>query len=45
MRNAWKFAWTAARIIFGSAMFGLGFNLFLHPNGLNAGGLSGYLPT
>lgn len=41
MQKAWKLTWTAARIILGSAMFGLGFNLFLKPNGLNAGGLSG----
>ena len=29
------------RIATGCAMFGLGFNLFLEPNGLNAGGISG----
>ncbi len=29
------------KTIFGCALFGLGFNLFLLPNGLNAGGLSG----
>lgn len=29
------------RIAFGCALFGLGFNLFLVPNALNAGGLSG----
>lgn len=28
-------------VVFGSAVFALGFNLFLAPNGLNAGGLSG----
>jgi uncharacterized membrane-anchored protein YitT (DUF2179 family) len=27
--------------VFGCAVFGLGFNLFLEPNGLNAGGVSG----
>ena len=27
--------------VFGCALFGLGFSLFLEPNGLNAGGLSG----
>lgn len=27
---------------FGCAVFGLGFNLFLEPNGLNAGGISGF---
>ena len=30
-----------AKIIFGCAMFALGFDLFLEPNGLNAGGVSG----
>lgn len=34
-------AWDVIRIIFGCALFGLGFNLFLAPNGLNAGGISG----
>lgn len=29
------------KTVFGCALFGLGFNLFLEPNGLNAGGLSG----
>ena len=32
---------TLAKNILGCALFGLGFNLFLSPNGLNAGGLSG----
>ena len=41
MHRAWKKVWMISRIIFGSALFGLGFNLFLEPNGLNAGGLSG----
>lgn len=41
MRKAWNLTWTAIKIILGSALFGLGFNLFLEPNGLNAGGLSG----
>lgn len=30
-----------ARVVIGCALFGVGFNLFLLPNGLNAGGLSG----
>lgn len=30
-----------AKIIIGDMLFALGFNLFLQPNGLNAGGLSG----
>lgn len=29
------------KVLFGCALFGLGFNLFLVPNALNAGGLSG----
>lgn len=29
------------KIVFGCALFALGFNLFLEPNGLNAGGISG----
>jgi len=29
------------KIVLGCAVFGLGFNLFLAPNGLNAGGISG----
>lgn len=33
--------WDFVRIIFGCTLFGLGFNLFLAPNGLNAGGISG----
>ena len=30
------------KTVIGCAMFGLGFNLFLEPNGLNAGGISGF---
>ncbi len=41
MQKAWKPTWKVAKIVFGSVLFGLGFNLFLEPNGLNAGGLSG----
>ena len=29
------------KIVVGCMLFGLGFNLFLEPNGLNAGGISG----
>lgn len=32
---------TVVKVILGSAVFGLGFDLFLEPNGLNAGGISG----
>lgn len=28
-------------IVFGSAVFALGFDLFLDPNGINCGGVSG----
>ena len=41
MRAFWKkFGWIAATIM-GSAMFALGFALFLQPNDLNPGGISG----
>lgn len=41
MKQATKAAWWFFRIIAGSALFGVGFNMFLNPNGLNAGGVSG----
>lgn len=34
----WPIVW---RTVLGCAMFGVGFNLFLEPNGLNAGGIAG----
>ena len=41
MANRWKdYKWIAATV-FGSAVFALGFTLFLQPNDLNAGGISG----
>ena len=41
MGNQWKdYKWVLATI-FGSAVFALGFSLFLQPNDLNAGGISG----
>ena len=41
MANLWKdYKWIAATI-FGSTVFALGFTLFLQPNDLNAGGISG----
>lgn len=41
MRNLWhKFGWIAATIV-GSAVFALGFSLFLQPNDMNPGGISG----
>ena len=41
MKKAWKIAPTIIKIVIGCFLFGLGFNLFLLPNGLNAGGISG----
>ena len=41
MKNARSTAVFIAKIIIGDMLFALGFNLFLQPNGLNAGGLSG----
>ena len=41
MNKARSAAAFMAKIIIGDILFALGFNLFLQPNGLNAGGLSG----
>ncbi len=41
MDKLWKNIWWLLRIVIGSAMFSLGFDLFLAPNHINAGGLSG----
>lgn len=41
MKKAWKDIISVGKIVLGCGIFGLGFNLFLEPNGLNAGGLSG----
>ena len=41
MKRIWKPLWWTLRIVIGCAIFALGFNLFLLPNNLNAGGLSG----
>ena len=41
MNKAVKTVLWFARIILGSGLFALSFNLFLQPNGLNAGGISG----
>ena len=41
MGNQWKeYKWVLSTIL-GSAVFALGFSLFLQPNDLNAGGISG----
>lgn len=41
MKNFFQSALWFGRIILGSTIFSVGFNLFLGPNGLNAGGISG----
>lgn len=41
MNNKLHTAFAIAKTVFGCALFALGFNLFLEPNGLNAGGISG----
>ena len=41
MDNKLKIVKDCGKIAFGAILFGFGFNLFLAPNGLNAGGLSG----
>ena len=39
--SGWKYAQSILKTILGCAVFALGFDLFLQPNGLNAGGISG----
>ena len=41
MNSKLKFVLDYVKIIAGCALFGLGFNLFLEPNDLNAGGITG----
>ena len=41
MKNKLAYILAIGKTIVGCALFGLGFNLFLEPNGLNAGGISG----
>lgn len=41
MDRKWKTVISAIKTVIGCALFGLGFNLFLEPNGLSAGGVSG----
>ena len=41
MKKALQVTVTVIKILVGCGLFGLGFNLFLEPNGLNAGGISG----
>lgn len=40
-RNGLAYFVGVLKMVLGCALFGLGFNLFLAPNGLNAGGISG----
>lgn len=41
MNKVWKELWWILKIVVGSAVFSLSFNLFLAPHELNAGGISG----
>lgn len=41
MKNSLPSAGETLRILLGCTVFGLGFDMFLEPNGLNAGGVSG----
>ena len=41
MKAIWKYVPMVLKITVGCALFALGFNLFLLPNGMNAGGISG----
>ena len=41
MKNVQKNALDFVKILIGCALFGVGFNLFLQPHGLNAGGITG----
>lgn len=41
MKTAWKYLPMILKIAIGCVLFSLGFNLFLVPNGINAGGISG----
>lgn len=41
MKAAWKYLPMIFKMVIGCALFSLGFNLFLVPNGMNAGGISG----
>lgn len=41
MHKKWQWAIDTVKIMFGCALFGVTFNLFLAPSGLNAGGISG----
>ena len=42
MKKIWTIVPVVLKTIIGCAMFAAGFNLFLEPNGLNAGGIAGF---
>ena len=41
MKKVWQEIWWGLKIILGSALFSFGFNMFLEPHGMSAGGVSG----
>ncbi len=41
MHKKWRWAIDMVKIVFGCALFGIAFNMFLAPAGLSAGGISG----
>lgn len=41
MKDKCKWIWSYLKIAIGCAIFGIGFNMFLAPSGLNAGGVAG----
>lgn len=41
MNKSYGLAWDILKTVVGTAVFALGFSLFLEPNGLNVGGISG----
>ena len=41
MKDWRKFLWNYVKILLGCAIFGVGFNMFLTPSGLNVGGVTG----
>jgi uncharacterized membrane-anchored protein YitT (DUF2179 family) len=41
MKNKWKTLGDIVKILVGCTLFGIGFNMFLEPNHMNGGGLSG----
>lgn len=41
MKKAWGWVWYAVKLLFGCCLFGIGFNLFLDPNDINIGGVTG----